>query len=305
MTNVNQKFDYDSTQHPGDEQLSDYLGGRLPESAQEGVQSHLVECDECLELFKDVRAFFESHRESDQAVTSNISFEWKALWERIKDEENKEERMPAVAREAFRINRAMGFALAAMLLVAIGIGVWAVRQQRQRQQLARELEVVQQQSASLTSEKQNLEARAKQLEQENLELQARVRSPAETRGPQPVEIRKPELNAPIYDLYARNFTTRSSGSGEVNRIKLPDSANSIVLILNGEGIAAASNYGIEVVSGKGEVIWRAKGLRKDHLGNFTLTVDRSFLGKGTYDLKLESHDGKSSKPLAEYALIIE
>ena len=305
MTNVNREFRYDSTHHPGDDELIAYLRGRLTERGQESVQSHLVECDECLELFKDVRDFFESHRESDHAVTSNMSHEWKVLWEQIKDEERKEEHLIAGAREGFRSNRAMGLALAAMLLVAIGIGVWAVIQQRQRQQLARELEVVQQHSSQLQNEKQNLEERAKQLEQENLELQERIRLTAQSGGPQRAEIRKPELNAPIYDLYARNFTRRSAGPSEVNRIKLPASAKSMVLILNGEGIASASSYGIEILSPGGQMIWRAKGLRRDHLGNFTLTVDRSFLGKGTYSLKLYDTDGKVSKSLAEYVMAIE
>ncbi len=35
-----------------DEDLSAYLDGELPTHAQEGVKSHLAECDECLEKFK-------------------------------------------------------------------------------------------------------------------------------------------------------------------------------------------------------------------------------------------------------------
>ena len=305
MTNVNREFQYDSTHHPSDEELIKYLGGRLTESAHEGVQSHLVECAECLELFKDVRDFFEPHRENEQVISEDIRRERTAFWNRIKDEEKREDRLPDGRRRGFWASPSASLALAAMLLVALGLGGWAIMQRRQRQQLTRQLEVAQQQAAQLQTEQQKLSERAKQLEQESLDLQERIRSGAPSRGPQRVEVRKPELNAPIYDLYARDFSQRSGNKSEVNRVKLPSMAKSMVLILNGAGLASSSSYEIEILNNNDQVIWRAKGLEKGHLGNFTLTIDRSFLGKGTYRLKLYGQAGQSPRPLAEYVMQIE
>ena len=301
----NQELQYDSNHHPSNGEMIDYVGGRVTQTAHEDIQSHLVECDECLELFKDVRDFFESRRKDEPIITANITPEWRALWNRIKDEETTEDRVPDGRRRGFRPSPSVSFALAAMLLVGLAIGIWAIIQHRQKQQLARQLEVAQQRSSQLQTEQQNLAERAKQLEQENLDLQERARSAAQSRDQQRIEIRKPELNAPIYDLYARDFSRRSENESEVNRIKVPSTANSIVLILNGEGLASSSSYGIEIFSNNGQAIWRAKGLRRGHLGNFTVTIDRLFLGKGTYRLKLYGQDGQSAKSLAEYVMRIE
>jgi hypothetical protein len=300
-----QELGNDSKHHASNDDLIDYMGGRLSEPAHERIQSHLVDCDQCLDLFRDARDFFESHRGTEQMITADIASEWRALWKRINDKESPEDRIANARRRGFWASPPVSFALAAMLLVAFGIGIWAIIQRREKQQLARQLEAAQQRTAALQTEQQSLADRAKQLEQENFELREQVRSDSQSGGPQRAEIRKPELNAPIYDLYARNFTSRSAEPGELNRIKLPPSATSIVLVLNGEGIPSGSSYGIEIISHGGQVIWRATGLRRDHLGNFTLTVDRSFLGKGTYRLRIDSKDGASPKSLAEYPIVIE
>jgi len=298
----NQELLFDSKHHPSNGEMIEYVGGRVTQTAHEDIQSHLVECDECLALFKDVRDFFESHRKDEPIITVDITPEWRALWNRIKDEETTEDRVPDGRRRGFWTSPSVSLAVAAMLLVVLAIGTWAIMQRRQKQQLARQLEVAQQRSAQLQTEQQNLAERGKQLEQENLDLQERVRSAAQSHDSQPVEIRKPELNAPIYDLYARDFSRRSGNESEVNRIKVPSTANSIVLILNGEGLASSSSYGIEILGNSGQAIWRAKGLRRGHLGNFTVTIGRSFLGRGTYRLKIYDKDGKS---LAEYLILIE
>jgi cell division protein FtsB len=298
MKPLNQEF-YDSKHHASNDDLIDYMGGRLAEPAHERIQSHLVECDECLDLFRDVRDFFESHRGAEPLITGGIANEWQALWKRITDEEGSELRTFSGRQKMSWASSSASWALAAMLLVVLGIGILAVMQRRQKQQLVMQLETVQQQTAALQTEQQNLVNRTKQLEQENFQLQERARSAPPSRDAQSVEIRRPELNAPIYDLYAQNFIRRSAVPGEANRIKLPPSANSMVLVLNGEGIPPASSYGIEILSSGGQVIWRAKGLKRDRLGNFTLTIDRSFLGKGTYRLRLDS------KPLAEYPMVVE
>jgi hypothetical protein len=303
MTNANPEFHYDSTHHPSDDELVTYLHGRLPENAYEWVQSHLVECDACLEQFRDMQDFFDTHRKDEQIISEDISHEWSALWNRIKDEEKREGRLPAPRRERFWRNPPVSVALAAMLLVALAIGVWAVRLRRQKQELTRQLESAQQRSAQLQGEQQNLAERLAQTEQEKLGLQERVRAAEQSPGSQRVESSKPELNVPIYDLYAVDFSRRSGNTSAVNRIKVPSAASSIVLILNGEGLPSSSSYGIEILGNSGQVIWRAKGLRKGNLGNFTMTMERTVLRKGTYRLKL--YGGGSPRPLAEYVMLIE
>ena len=299
-----QEFQYDSTHHPSDEQLISYLDGKLPEAAHENVQAHLVDCDNCLGLFTDVRDFFETHREDDDVITEGRFSAWTTFWRKIREEENENVHHADFGSRRRR-NALTAAAIAAMLLLVLALGIWVIRQRRQEQSLAGELDRARQQHAELQAQQESLRARTKELEQEIVQLQERARVANESGTPTSVEARKPELNPPIYDLYARDFTQRSGGQSEVNLIKVPASANSIILILNGEGLAPSSNYGVEIVSDQGKSLWRARGLRRGQLGNLTLTINRSFLSPGTYRLKLYGQEGWSSKALAEYIMRIE
>jgi len=304
MTTLTREFPYDSTHHPSDEQLISYFADKLPEAAHENVQAHLVDCDKCLELFKDVRDFFETHREDDEVIAESRFSAWTVLWKKIREE--KDEKAPqAIFARRSRTNALAAVAIAAMLLVVLALGILVIRQRRQEQKLAGELERARQLNNELQANQENLATRTKELELENLRLQEQARVTEESGTPQRTGARKPELNPPIYDLYARNFTQRSGNQSEVNSIKVPASAGSIILILNGEGLAPSSTYGVEIVNDPGKLIWRARGLRRGQLGNLTLTIDRSFLRLGTYRLKLYGQEGWSSKALAEYVMRIE
>jgi hypothetical protein len=194
-------------------------------------------------------------------------------------------------------------ALAAAVLLVFGLSLWALSQRRQKQELAARLVGAEKQTAELQIEQAKLGDRVKQTEQEKLELQERARQATESHATERPSPRAPELNVPIYDLYARNFSRRSGGDTELNRIKAPAAANSLVLILNGEGLASSPSYRIEILGDKGRTIWRGKGLQKGHLGNLTVTVDRTLLPNGTYSLKLFGPEGTYS--LGEYLLRIE
>jgi hypothetical protein len=302
MTILNREFQYDSTHHPEDEQLINYFAGKLPESGHESVQIHLVECDRCLDHAQDVRDFFESTRENEEMVAEDRLRAWSMLWERIESEKDDRPRktFPAMRTRAF--NSTAALSLAAMVLIILGLGFFAFRQWRTEKRLSSELEIARRQNAQLQADQDNLTARTRELEEENLALQKRANRTEQPRSPLDPKVSQPEMNAPIYDLYARNFTQRSGDQNEVNRIKLPANANSMVLILNGDGVAQSASYGVEIVGQNGKVIWRARGLKRGQMGNFTVTIGQSFLSKGTYHLKLF---GESAQPLAEYLMRIE
>src|SRR5687767_6545080 len=156
------------TPHPGDPELLGYMAGRLDESASEAVQRHLVECDQCLDLFKDMHEFFDSQRPAEQMISEDIATEWNSLWKRV--QESKEETAGATpssllqvseveSLEARRVNRrdesrtgvrpysASIIAIAAMALLMVGLGYWALNQRRQKQQLAGRLESAEKQAA--------------------------------------------------------------------------------------------------------------------------------------------------------------
>ena len=302
MTILNEQ--YSVTHHPNDEQLLQYFDGKLPEPVHDSIQAHLTECDVCLETFRDMRDFFESHRADEEMTNEDRLRSWTALWDKIRDAEMRahRERVTSVTARSW-FTSAPTLAVAALLLIVFGLGVWIVRQRQQQRRLTTDLQIAQQRSAQLQAEHESLEARNRELEQENLLLQEQGGSRDQPRSVQPPIVTKPEINAPSYDIYARNFTQRSGNQDEINRIKVPASARTIVLLLNVDGLTPSPDYAVELVNEAGKTIWRARGLRKGQLGSLTLTMDRSFLGPGMHRLKLYGRG--ASKAVAEYLVRIE
>jgi hypothetical protein len=301
------QFQDGSPHHPADEQLIDYLAKRLDEADRQSIQAHLVECDRCLAAFKEVGDFFEPQRDNEPMITEDIELEWRTFWNRIKDNDEAtaasdqaENQPPQRRRLGFWLNPAVSIALA-VLVVAIAVGMWAIQQRRANRQLARQLEVEQLRTTQLEIEQQNLADRTKELEQENSILLERSRSVEQSQPSRRADLKPPEINAPIYDLYPRGFVRRSENEGEVNRIKVPPAAKSITLILNSEGIKVFPSYKIEIRDGN-RAAWRGSGLERGSYGNFSITLDPAFLGKGTFKLRLY---GPASEQLAEYLLRIE
>lgn len=294
-----------STNHPPDEELIGYFKGTLPEAVHDTVQAHLLGCDHCLETLADVRDFFELHRRGEQMISEDIDQQWKAVADRIREFPAAAAPVSVKATERPRRATAAVLALAAMVVIALLLGLLALSQRRQKQMLAQQLQRANQDKATTQLEKEGLSQRLKDLEQETADLNDKSRVGMSTPTPQPALNGKAELNIPIYDLYARDFAERSSGKTDANIIKPPPTAKSIVLILNGGTVTSSSSYGVEIFAPNGHSLWRGKGLRKDRLGNLILKLDRGLLAQGTHKLKLYSTDGQSGKAVAEYLLRVE
>lgn len=303
MINFNKRGATDSTFHPRDEQLIQYFSGTLSASAHENIQVHLVDCSECLESFKDVRDFLELHRPGEQMINEDIEQQWKKIAPRLR------EPSPPVAPLPYKRSRAASVgamaALAAMVLLVAMLGLMTISQRRQKHQLAQQLQGAEQTKLELQAEQQRLAARVNQLEQEAASAREKAPPSPPPRVTVPTVASAPQLNVPIYDLYARDFNRRSTNESEVNKINPPATANSIVLILNGSGVPDAAGYRIELSAENGESLWRGKGLTKGHLGNLTITVDRGLLPEGLYRLRLYRQDAQSGSPVAEYVLRVQ
>ena len=232
---------------------------------------------------------------------------------------------------------AFGWAFAALLLLLSGFSLYVAFQAgNERSQLTAELE---NQKQTLENQKQSYEERLKNIEQSaqtngNLAEQEKVRlaqekddlqkqiaqlqneiertkQQRETRGnitvpnsPNVSDRQKDNslvaVNTPIYDVFPSDAAVRS-GTQSQNKFVVPTAAKSIVLILNAAGRAEFPSYQAELYNSAGKIIWRGGGLRKDNLGNFTVTLSRTALKAGNYRLRLFS----GSQTIAEYPLTIE
>jgi hypothetical protein len=298
-----EEIEDDPAGHLTEEVLINYQFGRLNEPDLEKVQYHLIQCDECLAVCKDVKDFFESSREYEESIgEESRNREFGVFWDRVETEGKAESLASRRKREGFRSSSVLMFALAASLLVALSVAaVWVVKLRSQNQTLVGRLE----------AEQTSWADRLKELEKENLSLQERASAVEQSTPPQQNhdstrgELTQPALNLPIYDVYSLDSIRRSAEKEQLNRIKVPSTAKSFVLLLNGENQSSDHDYTIDIINSRGKVIWRGKGLRRDKYGNFTLIMGRTFLVRGNYQLKLYAQEGQGSRPIAEYVLRIE
>jgi len=283
--------------HLSEEELIEYQHGRLQAIERDEIQSHLVQCDACIAVLKQVSDFFEPAREGEEAISDvEIGREWKTCWQRIQTEERDIRRAQRFKRAGFWLNPRVAYAVAASLIVAVGLtGAWALWLRQEKQQVV----------ARLQAEQASWSERRSALERDNRQLQEQARALEQSYESQLAELRQPQVNARAYDIYSRAFIQRSADESEVNRINLPPATTSFILILNGEGQPAYPDYVIELMNQNGERVWRNEELRRDSSGNFPIKFDRTFLSQGKYTLKLYGQTGRRTKRIAEYAISVE
>jgi hypothetical protein len=261
--------------HPDTEELIAYVNGTLPSTERDAIERHLSECDRCAEVLSDARDFFDAPREGEPELSEIESAgAWRSLARRLPT--GHASSSSAVPRSTL--------ALAASVVVAVGLGVATVQLQRENRDL---------QSLLTTRETrlQELEAANRELQESGSRLESEL---SERRRPQP--------NALLFDLFSREWVQRSGVDSGVAEITLPPGTRSYVLILSGEGRSRAGEHVLEILDAAGTTVWRGVGLLPDPQGNFVVTLDGSFLGESEYRFVLYRKRGDALTRVAEYAV---
>ena len=178
-------------------------------------------------------------------------------------------------------------ALAASVLVSVGLGVSTLRLEWRNGELQSQL-------SARDDRVQELEAENRRIQESGAKLEAEL---SELKGPQP--------NSLLFDLFSTDWVQRSGGGNAVAELVLPRDAGNFVLILSGEGRSRIGEHALEIVDGDGRTIWRGEGLRQDPQGNFVLTLSRSFLSDGDYRLVLYQTGKNQPTRVAEYAVRVK
>jgi hypothetical protein len=264
--------------HPGADQLLACAKESLGSEDKERIERHLVDCAPCAEALSDLRDFFGAPREGEPEVSEiEIARAWKSIARRL----------PSGQASSSWASSRSTLALAASVVVAVGLGVSTMQLERRN----RELE-------GLLSRR---ESRLEELETENQRLQeSGSRYEAELS-----ELKRPQPNALLIDLFSREWVQRSGGDSAVAEITVPREARSYVLILSGEGQPRAGEHALEIRGGEGKTVWRGEGLRQDPQGNFVITLDRSFLSDREYQFVLYAKRGGELNRVAEYAVRVK
>jgi hypothetical protein len=288
--------------HPSEEALIAYQQGRLDEAQRETMQSHLVECDTCLAAMKNVLDFFEPLRDGESPIaTAEISREWQVFTQRMKTEKAAAEFTTEVKPHKGWLNPRLIFAVAASLILGIGLtAAWALRLRQERQQLVAQLQT--QQTTWLNQQKQ-LQEENRRLQEQAGNLQQLLES-QQAQLKQMNQVRQPDLNVSVYDVMSREFTQRSGDTREVTRVRMSPISKGFTLVLNGHDQPNYPSYVLKIVNQRGQQMWRSDGLRRDEEGNFCVGLDRSFLPPGKYHLFVFGPKGHLQR-IAEYVILIE
>lgn len=279
--------------HLEEDELIAYVRGQLETADVERMQSHLLCCAACAATLKDVADFFEPRREGEESLSQRaIHREWETFWRRVQAEEGV---VTPKGIPRWFVPRAV-FALAASLLVAVGlVGFWSWHLRQESQELARQLQAERDRRADLEQENRRLQEQARALARTYESQIARLESHL-------AELREPQPNIPVYDLFSREFFVRSGSADVANRIVIPATTRSFSLVLTAENQPEYPSYTIELVDREERLRWRAVGLRRDRHGNFTLTLNRAFLSPGEYRLLLYGQQDGRLRRIAEYVL---
>lgn len=299
---------------------------------------HLANCDSCLDHFEDFYAFYAPAAENELvAGKREVESAWQDFAPRIAaPNESETNNRPNFWARLFpsekKINyfAALGWGFAALLLLSSIISIFvAQRTNNEKAQLAGEIEnqkqtyaerlktleqsaqnreLAEQEKARLTEEKDALQTKIAQLQTE-IERAKQEKTTRENNLPtninrQTVDNSLVAINTPIYDVFPSDSAVRSNGQSQ-NDLTIPANAKNIVMILNAAGRADFSSYRAELVSSAGAIIWRGAGLKKDNLGNFTLTLSRNGLKNGNYRIKLFGKNDSNWQIISEYPIRVE
>lgn len=267
------------------ETIEQYVRGKLTNAERRAFQEHLFECDECFQEAEVTARFVAGVREASRTG--------------LLAAHPQPEAARTVGAWAFRWAAP---ALAACLVIAIAlIGWWAlsIRRQNQRQtaeqnRAAEQLKLSEAKIRELENRSTASQAEKESLQQENQRLKEQVER---QQGAPLAQVRPPDTNLPMINIYPVGDAQRSGETSEVNQLRLPPETRRFVLLLS-DFQPGPANYQVEIMNSSGRMLTRLTGLKPDRNGEIRVTLNRSLFSQGKYTLKLLGQ----RKLIAEYVV---
>jgi hypothetical protein len=292
------KFDDGNGRHLSGDEMIAYCHERMAGAEREEARIHILQCDQCLQLFRDVSDFFEPRREDEEEIDQlQIRRAWNDFWPRAHTERKLASRIVGSVRRISFPSAALP--LAAGLLITLGLApvlVWRERQETQQAQL---------QIAQLQNLQQDLEARMSQAERtagERLELErvksARAEEQVKKLQTQLAELGRSQQNTPIFLI----DSTSRKGQQEDSLVSITPATRTFILRLDIYNPNEYPEYVVEFFDQHGRKVKEVSGLWPvDRDKTLNLTLDRRSLKKGKHILKLSGRRGGIKKEIEEYS----
>ncbi len=279
-----------------------YMLNKLSPDERRAFQEHFFECDECFEQAQMEARFIAGVREASRSsVLAASQTESPHLPNRL---------MPAVVKRGWFGAWVMP-ALAASLLAAVTVtGLWTLSVRRQNKLLSAQmaeqrreserLQILEEKIRELEATGSALQEQRESLREEISRLKEQLTTTERQHEAELAQLRQPDINVPVRNVYPVGDSQRSGRPGEVNRIRVPRGTRTFVLIL-GDYKPGYSDYRIEIWDSTGRVVARREGLKPDQSGELSVMLNRSLLSQSKYRLKLYAEQHL----LAEYAVLVE
>lgn len=300
MKAASRTADRPDDRHLSEAQVIAFCQEQMPSAEREAARAHLLACAACLQLFRDVNDFFDPPREDEEELSApQLTADWQALWTRVQRlaasnviRVNFAARRPVVTRATL--------ALAACLLLSVGLTGWLARQWRQERRAGAEarasiaqLRAAQQELAQQLNERQH--ATVDQLAQER---EKRLAAEAQLAQLQTQTASLPQ-NIAVYS----SRLSAERGAGDELEIAVPANAQVAILQLLKSNPYEFTEYAVEVLDQRGRKVQEISGVRPvGDAGALSLTLNRAALQAGKYRLRLSGQRGQARRQLGEYDL---
>ena len=270
-----------------DEAMIRAAEGELSEPEREETADHLMACSDCAEEYRILRVLKPwAEQASDSIYVNETPIEsgrtaWAGWSRRLKW-------IFSAGAPAYAIT-------AALLVVSLACVAWVISLKRENARIAarlnEQLATRDQASQTLRDARRELEAAARHVERQQTEIAELSRSVD--------DLLQPQVNTPINDL--EDQSSRGVGNGPTT-VTVPAGTNLFTLILHVADGPAFPDYELEVIDGRGQVLTRAKNLRKNQVGAFNVSLSRQLLPAGQYRLKLYGIRSGNRVAVAEYQM---
>jgi hypothetical protein len=268
-------------EHAGEEELVRYHRGELNDREQARVESHLAGCAECLQTLVDASEFLRLVPEGARTESADVlNRDFSALWRRIHPQSSSRQTKSWAQPQTL-------LPLAAGLLIALALALfWALSLRQENQRLG------------------NLAQENRDLQEQSRRLQEQMSATRQRHETDLAELRRPEVNVPLQNIYPQGDRQRSASQRQGNRVRVPDGTKTFILILS-DYDQRYKEYVIEIVDEAGRVVWKAQGLRRNETGELSLMLNRTLLDQKKYVVKLYGRRDGRPVQVAEYVVSVE
>jgi hypothetical protein len=271
--------------HATPEELIAYHAGNLSRENDERLQSHLVWCRECLDLLLDWMKFTQPEERQPQISDAQVAAAWQAMRQQLYAVDTPKV-LPTLwgqrLARAFAPTGILQVAMAAMMLVSLGLSAWVVSLYQQNDRLAEEQ----------AQREQAMAHQSEDYQRQITELRQRLS--------------QPQLNIPIEDLRPQETIRGQGSTPTVKTITVSAGVSFFPVILNVSAPPSYPEYTLEILDQSGNRIWHGGGLQpQTRFGVFTVALPCQILPAGQYQIRISGRRAGQEHPVESYMLRIQ